>query len=472
MASHTQPVDAIIERTLEIERAVLGGILIDGERYHDAREHVTEADFFRLAHRVIWRGLTRLVDQQKPIDTAMLIQELTPKELEDAEGVPYISRLIDGVPAAMNVAYYAREVQEKASLRALAAAARKTLIAIESGESEPEEILDEAEQSIFAIRDRHTRIDVATPESRRAKAYAQIESVLERGAVRGVTTGLTQLDSELRGLHPGNLIIVAARPSMGKTSLGQKFCIAAGREDEPALYFSLEMSEEELNLREVTTRATVNSWRLLHGAVTPFEQKRLMYGLEEMRQGGTYVVDRANLTVGQIAAIARRFKRRHGLKLVVIDYLQLIVPEHRKGKSTAENRAIELGMMSRALKNLARELHVPVVVMSQLSRAAEARPDRRPQLADLRESGSLEQDADVVLLLYRPNAYKDIRDKGIYKDHYVEIAIAKQRNGPTGTITASYYREFTKFADWSEDPQPLDDQGQLAPADDLLSEGA
>lgn len=463
--------ELLAARTLEVERSVLGGILVDADRYHDAREHVTESDFYRVAHRIVFRALTRLADAGKPIDVVMVMQELTAQELEDVGGPAWLAQLLDGVPRAMNVSYYAREVAEKASLRALAQQARRILAAAEDADEEPSAILDDAERSILAIRDRHTRIDVASPAQRGAATYRQIEQITSGHALRGLPTGLTELDQDLRGLHPGNLIVVAARPSMGKTSLAQTFAIAAGRPDAPVLFFSLEMSGDEVNMREVTTRAAVNSWRLQHGRSTAWEQRRLMGALEEMQEGGVHVADNPHVTVGQIGAISRRKKNHDGLCMVVIDYLQLIVAEERRGRS-AENRTLELGAMSRTLKAMARELRIPVVLLSQLSRGPEARPDKKPQLSDLRESGAIEQDADVVLLLFRPNAYEDIRKKQLFADHYAEIILAKQRNGPTGIVKVAYYRDYTKFSDYTEDAQPVPQQATLAPADPPLEADA
>lgn len=453
----SQPIDKheqLLARTKEIERTVLGAILVDNERYHDAREHITEHDFFSPAHRTVFAAIARRIDVGQPIDLAILAQDLTSAELDNVGGIVWVSRLVDGVPRGMNVSAYAEEVAAKATRRALEQAALRMLDQARTSDDESGQLLEEAERELFAIRERNTRSVVISAEQRGQGAQHDISDIVAAGgAMRGVPTGLKDLDADLRGLQRSDLIIVAARPSMGKTALLQQFAIEAGRRRDPVLLFSLEMSTQQLNLREVTTRARVNSWRLMHGRTTAFEQQRLAYAIEEMRQGQVHTVDNASVTVGQMRAIARRFKAQHGLSLIGVDYLQLMMPERVRGQRSAENRTIELGQMSRALKQLAKELQVPTVVLSQLSRGPEQRPDKRPQLSDLRESGSIEQDADVVLLCFRPNAYKEIRDKNLYKDHYYEIHIAKQRNGPTGIVQASFYRDTTRFADYTEEPE-------------------
>lgn len=459
--------DQILARTKEIERTVLGAILVDNDRYADAREHVSAQDFFSPAHRVIFAAICRRLDAGRPIDLAILGQELTAQQLEDVGGVASVARLIDGVPLAMNVSAYAEEMADKATRRALATAAAQISDLARTGDEPTGTLLEEAERQIFAVRERNLRTEIVPSEARGQAAQRDISEMIDAGgSLRGIPTGLKDLDADMRGLQKGQLIIVAARPSMGKTSLLQHFAMAAGRVD-PALIFSLEMSQQELNLREVTTRAQVNSWRLHHGRTTEWEQQRLAYAIEETRQGNVHICDDASITLGKVRALSRRFKAQHGLSMIGLDYIQMMEPE-AKGRRSQENRTTELGVLSRGLKGIARALNVPFVVLSQLSRGPEMRPDRRPQLSDLRESGSLEQDADVVLLCFRPNAYKDVRDKQQFKDHYYEINIAKQRSGPTGLVIVAFYRETTRFADWTEDPQ----WAPARPFDDLPLEDA
>jgi replicative DNA helicase len=443
--------DQVVARTLEVERSVLGGILVDPDLLTDAQEFVTERDFFRLAHQIVFDAIARLANTGKPIDTLTVVQALTAEELEDAGGPAYVASLIDGVPMAMNVGYYAQLVREFATRRGLERAARRILHEVEGGDATAAEVLEDAERLLFALRDRTTTLETTSPRRRVSDTFAQIEALTARGgALLGVPTGLRDLDTDLRGLRRSNVIIVAARPSMGKSALALTIAVnAAAATRCPALFFSLEMSAEELNIREATMRAQVDNWKLTHGRLTQADQQRLAMALQVMEDGGVHLVDAPTLTVAQMRAMARRAKTRHGLALVVIDYVQLVTPDRVKERG-AENRTLELGSISRQIKGLARELDVPVLLLSQLSRAVEGRHDKRPQLSDLRESGALEQDADVVLLLFRPNSYKDIRDTRQFADSYVEANIAKQRNGPTGPIKLTFLREYTKFVDFCQ----------------------
>lgn len=456
--------DQIASRTLDAERAVLGGILMNPEFLADAQEHVTPADFFRVPHRLVFDACLRLAKTSKPIDLLTVAQALTPGELEEVGGPIAISDFVKGVPTSQNVGYYAQLVKDYATIRGLERAARQILIDAEASDGDAGEVLSNAERAIFTLRDRTTRAEIQTPRRRASDTFRQIEAITAAGgALRGVPTGLTDLDVDLRGLHPGNLITVAGRTSMGKTAFVLTVCVNAARATGmAALLFSLEMSAEEVNLREVTMRAMVNSWQLTHGRVSEQDHLALADGIEAMTDGGVHVVDAPALTVSQIHAMARRAKASHGLSLIAIDYLQLIRAEERRGRSS-ENRTIELGEMTRSLKGMARELNVPLLLLSQLSRAPDLRADKRPQLSDLRESGSIEQDSDVVLLLFRPNYYDDIRRSEKYPDHYVECHIAKQRNGPTGPVKLALRREFTKFEDYTEDQSAAAKQLALGP---------
>lgn len=442
--------DRLHERTLEAERAVLGGILVDAVQLDAAREVISGQDFARLAHRHVWDTIVKLADDQHPVDLVTVQQALPADELETV-GIPYLAGLIDGVPQAMNVGYYASLVRERSTLRSLSHLGHRIHTIASTADENAAALLEDAEQALFALRQRATTTTVQAPAARASATYKQLETLqTAKGSLRGTPTGLKDLDADLRGLHPGNLIVLGARPSMGKTAIALTFAInGAHISGRPGLFFSLEMSTEELNLREVTMRANVNSWRISHGWTSESEQYRLNQALEAMADGGVSVVDAPLLTVGQIRAISRRAHGRVGLSLIVIDYLQLMHAERRrKGERSAENRTLELSEMTRGLKGLARDLKVPVVLLSQLSRAVESRSDKRPQLSDLRESGSIEQDADVVLLLCRPPFYPEFREK--YPPHYAELQIAKQRNGPTGMVKLSFFRDETRFAEFTE----------------------
>lgn len=454
--------ERVLPHSLDAEKSVLGAILCDNRAF-DVVTTVIGADvFFRDAHRRIFEAMLRLADQHQPIDLVTLKEALERQgALDDVGGPVYLAALLDTGSTSTNVEYYARILKEKATLRAIIFNANKTLSDAYEADRDAAEVLEDAERNFFAIRDKDTRVDVVSSEQRARRTRKLVEHIIDAGgAVRGLTTGLNDLDAEMLGLRKGDLILVAARPSMGKTTLLQHFSIHAGRVA-PVLVFSLEMSEEQLNIREATTRAGVNSWRLMHGKLTPSEQQRLSWGIEEMAQGNVQVVDNPSITLGQIRSIARRKKAREGLGLIGVDYIQLMMPDFGKTKRTPENRNQEVSALSRGLKMIARELDVPAVVVSQLNRSVESRPDKRPQMSDLRESGALEQDADVVLLCFRPNAYSDIRAKnpggvhdpssGRYSDHYYEINLAKQRNGPTSILTVSFFRETTSFSDWRDD---------------------
>lgn len=450
--------DQQLERTREVERAVLAGVMVDPDLLADAEEHVTERDFFSSVHRTIFSAYRRLSSKQHPIDPLTVLHALTPEEAAEVGGAMGLDQLTGGTPRGMNVGYYAQEVRQWSVLRSVHRMATHLVAQAESADGdEIPDVLATAERAIFEVRDRATQLAVLTPRQRSADSFRQIEAIHEAaGALRGVSTGLRDLDSDLRGLHAGNLILLGARPSQGKSAMALTIAInAASTSGLPSLFFSLEMSADELNLREVTMRAQVDSWRLTHGRINELEQRKLGAAIEEMQDGGVHLVDAPSLTVGQIRAICRRAKAAHGLSVVVIDYVQLITPELIKGRSI-DNRTIELGAISRQLKTLARELATPVLLLSQLSREVERRTDKRPQLSDLRESGSLEQDSDVVLLLYRPNAYDDLRATQKYADNYAECIVAKQRNGPIGPVKLTFLKTYTKFVDYFEPDQAND----------------
>jgi replicative DNA helicase len=367
---------------------------------------------------------------------------MTPEEASEVGGALYTSDLTDGVPLSTNVAHYARQVREHATMRKLQQVGGQILRDAQSFDIESEAALENAEKLVYGVRDRLAVADVLTPAVRSAQAYAQIEALMSQRGVRGVPTGLRELDASLRGLHPGNLVVIGARPSMGKSALALTFAVnASAASSRPALFMSLEMSSDELNMREIAMRSKVDGWKVWHGCASTLEQQSLSAAAAAIGDGLVHVVDTPGLTVGRIRALARRAKAQHGLSVVVVDYLQLIASDRERGRREA-NRTEEVGEQSRALKLLARELEVPVVLLSQLSRALESRTEKRPMLSDLRESGAIEQDADVVLFLYRDHVY----NRSAPEDE-AEILIGKQRNGPTGTVKASFRRSCTLFED-------------------------
>jgi replicative DNA helicase len=437
--------DQTLGRVLEAEKAVLGALLIAPERWDEVIEHVTALDFQREAHKLIFGAMATVQANRAPLEFATVLAELARiGKLDDAGGPIYLTGLVDGIPRATNVGHYAASVREFAVMRGLREAGTAIQDAALKGERTAAEQLDAAERSLFNLRSRQQLMAVLDAETRTRGAYDLLER-LQGGGGDGVPTGLRDLDKMTRGLHGGHLVTVAARPGMGKTAwlLGTAIK-ASDATKRPALLFSVEMGADELALREVAYRAGVDSWLLQGGKLPEHEyQRKVSPALDAMAAGGVWVVDAPVLSVGQIRAISRRVQTQHGISFVGIDYLQLLTPERSESRSE-QNRTLELSAMTRALKGLARDLNTPVVMLSQLSRAVEQRADKRPMLSDLRESGSIEQDSDVVLFLFRPVVYDPTAEAA-----YAELIVAKQRSGPIGIVKAAYLSEQTKFADWS-----------------------
>jgi replicative DNA helicase len=356
-------------------------------------------------------------------------------------GPAYIASLSDGVPRATNVEYYARIVKEKSTLRNLIFAANKILTNAYEADQESDLILDEAESAIFAVAEDRLKSGFISMTDLVRESYPKIELLFEqKRLITGVPTGFVDLDEMTRGFQAGDLIIVAARPSMGKTSLALNIAQhVALQPDHTVGVFSLEMSKESLFLRLLTSEAQIDSHRLMTGAIGQKDYGRISHALEALNAMRMHIDDTAGVGVLEMRAKSRRLKSEHGLNLIVIDYIQLMT-----GRGRFENRTLELASISRSLKGLAKELNVPIVVLSQLSRAPESRADHRPQLSDLRESGALEQDADVVILIYREDAYN--RDPNHPDAGTAELILAKQRNGPTGVVRLAFLREQTRFA--------------------------
>ena len=437
---------ALAERTLphnlEAERSVLGAILVDNEAFNLAAQVIDAGDFFRDAHRRIFDRMVALNERHQAIDFVTLKDELQRGgTLDEVGGPAYVASLADGVPRAVNVEYYARIVKEKATLRNLIYAANKILTNAYEADQEPDLILDEAESAIFAVADDRVRAGFIPLRDLVKQSFPKIELLFEqKRLVTGVPTGFADLDAMTRGFQPGDLIIVAARPSMGKTSLVLNIAqYVATQPDLAAGFFSLEMSKEALFLRLLTSEAQIDSHRLMSGAIGQKDYGRISHALETLSAMRLFIDDTPNVGVLEMRAKARRLQAEHGLSLLAVDYIQLMT-----GRGRFENRTLELASISRSLKGLAKELNVPIVVLSQLSRAPEARSDHRPQLSDLRESGALEQDADVVILIFREDAYN--RDPTAENAGIAELILAKQRNGPTGVVKLAFLREQTRFA--------------------------
>ncbi len=435
--------DPALERTLphnlEAERAVLGAILLDGSAINQAVEFIDEQAFFRDAHRRIFAKMRHLFESGQAIDFITVKDELGRSgELDDVGGPAYVASLVDGLPHGVNVGDYARIVKEKSTLRGLIASANQILTSAYDAERDADEIVDEAERSIFAIAESSIHGGFVSMADLVNANFALIDQAVQRKQlVTGVPTGFEELDEMMAGLQRSDFVIVAARPSMGKTSLvlniaqhvGTKAGLTVG-------FFSLEMSKEQLFMRLLTSEASIDAHRLRTGFLGERDFPKLTAAMERLHAAKIFIDDTASIGVLEMRAKARRLAAEHSLDLIVVDYLQLM-----QGKGRFENRVLELASISRGLKALAKEMNVPVVALSQLSRAPEARPGKRPQLSDLRESGALEQDADVVILIYREDMY----EKTDENDGIAELIVAKQRNGPTGTVRLAFLKQFTRF---------------------------
>lgn len=431
-----------LPHNLDAERSVLGAILIDNATFNVVAAVLQPEAFFRDAHRRIFERMADLSERSQPIDFITLKEELARAgELDEVGGPAYLASLTDGVPRSTNAEYYAQIVKEKATLRALIYSANKILATAYEAEQEADLILDEAESSIFAVADDRVKAGFVPMRTLVSESFPKIEKLFtHKSHITGVATGFADIDRKTRGLQPGDMVIVAARPSMGKTSLVLNICQHVATHGGVAGFFSLEMSKESLFMRMLASEARIDMHRLMSGQIGQREYGQITQALESLSEAQLFIDDTAGISVLEMRAKARRLKAEHGLNLLAIDYVQLMT-----GRGRFENRTLELASISRSLKGLAKELGVPIIVLSQLSRASEARSDKRPQLSDLRESGALEQDADVVALIFREEMYK-LGDEPSENDGIAEIIIAKQRNGPTGTVKLAFLREQTRFA--------------------------
>jgi replicative DNA helicase len=433
-----------LPHNLEAEKSVLGAILIHNDAFNAAAEVIDAGDFFRDAHRRIFDRMVALNERGDAIDFVTLKEELSRGgDLEEAGGPAYIASLADGVPRSANVEYYAKIVKEKSTLRSLIHSANRILADAYDAEEEPDLLLDSAERAIFAIAEDRIRAGFVPLRDLVQSSFTTIEKLQQqKGLITGVPTGFVDLDEMTSGLQPSDLVLVAARPSMGKTSFVLNIAQHIGTSTDMTVgFFSLEMSKEQLFMRLLTSEARIDAHRFRSGYLSEKDYGRLSHALGTLAEARVFIDDTASLGVLEMRAKARRLKAEHGLHLLIIDYLQLM-----QGRGRFENRQVELASISRSLKGLAKELHVPIVALSQLSRAPETRSDHRPQLSDLRESGALEQDADVVMFIYRAEQYRDADgapNEGA--EGVAEIIIGKQRNGPVGTAKLAFIKEHTRF---------------------------
>jgi replicative DNA helicase len=438
------PVERTLPHNLEAEKSVLGAILIHNEAFNHAAELIDSRDFFRDAHRRIFDKMVALSERNDAIDLVTLKEELARAgELDEVGGPAYIASLADGVPRSANVEHYARIVKEKATLRNLIHSANKILAEAYHGEDDADLILDGAEKAIFEIAEDRIREGFTPLRDLVQSSFATIEKLQQhKGLVTGVPTGFVDLDEMTSGLQPSDLVLVAARPSMGKTSFVLNIAQHVGiNTDMTVGFFSLEMSKEQLFMRMLTGEARIDAHRFRSGYLNEKDYGRLSHALGTLAEARVFIDDTASIGVLEMRAKARRLQSEHGLHLLIIDYIQLM-----QGRGRFESRQAELASISRSLKGLAKELKVPIVALSQLSRAPETRSDHRPQLSDLRESGALEQDADVVMFIFREEQYRDADGQVNQEaEGTAEIIIGKQRNGPVGTVKLAFIKEHTRF---------------------------
>jgi replicative DNA helicase len=426
-------------QSLDAEESVLGGILLDSHALDRVIETMSDADFYRESHRKIFRAMIALSEKGEPIDLVTLTDTLKARgELQDIGGATYLAELTDKVPSAANIAHYARIIREKAVLRSLITVSNEIASRCYNGEEDIEQFLDEAERLIFDVSEKRIRPAFFKMGDMIMDTIKTVEKLYERKElVTGVPTGFLDLDRLTAGLQPADLVIVAARPSMGKTSLVLNIAQYVALHANTAVgIFSLEMSKEQLVMRMLCSEARVDNAKVRAGYLGERDFPRLAMAAGRLAEAPIFIDDTPAQNVLELRAKARRLKREANLGLVVIDYLQLM-----RGLTAQENRTQELSEISRGLKSLAKELNVPVVALSQLNRQVEQRADRRPMMSDIRESGAIEQDSDVILFIYRDEVYKqDSQDEGI-----AEVIIGKQRNGPTGTVRLAFRKEYTRF---------------------------
>ena len=434
----TVAAERTLPHNLEAERSVLGAVLLHNEAFNRAAELIGARDFYRDAHRRIFEKMIILSERNEAIDLVTLKEELGRSgSLDDVGGPAYIASLVDGVPRAVNVEHYARIVKEKSTLRNLIYSANKILTSAYEADEDASIILDRAEQDIFAIAEGSIREGFVSMRDLAHLSFETIEKAHARQQlITGVPSGFADLDELTAGFQPSDLIIIAARPSMGKTSLVLNIAQHVGiKTDMTVGVFSLEMAKEQLFLRLLQAEAAIDGHRLRTGFLGEKDWGKLSQALGTLSEAKIFIDDSPAIGVLEMRAKARRLKAEHGLHLLVVDYIQLM-----QGRGRFENRVLEVASISRGLKGLAKELKIPVVILSQLSRASESQR-RRPQLSDLRESGALEQDADVVLLIYREDQFDPTPENA----GVAEIIVGKQRNGPTGSIRLAFIKEHTRF---------------------------
>ena len=444
MATSEYSLTHSLPANVEAERAILGAILLDNLAFNEAAEHLQAEDFSLDSHRRIYTRMVELMDSSRPIDLITLIEELDRhKELQAIGDVGYISGLIDGVPDRPSIEHYIKIVRDKSLLRGLIHTAN-TAIARASDQTDlAEDILNDTEAAILGLSEKRIGRGFMGIQEIIKESFGSVDALLQRGQrITGLATHYTDLDDMTSGFQPSDLIIIAARPSMGKTSFAMNIAENVAIDDQKVVgVFSLEMSREALLLRMLCSRARVDAHKMRTGSLWREDMHKVTRAMEELAHAPIFIDDTPGIALSEMRAKARRLQQSQGsLSLIVVDYLQLMSGGGRR----YENRTQEVSAISRGLKGIAKEMKVPVVALSQLSRAPESRGagDHRPQLADLRESGSIEQDADVVAFIFREEVYKPDEPE---LDGIAELIIRKQRNGPTGTVKMAFIKSSTRF---------------------------
>lgn len=438
----------ILPNSVDAEKSVIGSMLMDRDAITIASEILLGEDFYIKQNEILFDAMVELHNEGKPVDLITLQNRLREKDIPpEISSMEFVKELLNSVPTSANVKYYANIVAEKAALRKLIKANEDIENSCYAQKESVETIMDDAEKQIFKVVQRRNAGDYIPISTVVNNALDKISiAAKNKGAVTGISTGFIDLDFKTAGLQPSDLVLIAARPSMGKTAfvlnIAQNIAFKQGK---AAAIFSLEMSKEQLVNRLFSLQSGVDAQKLRTGNLDESDWEMLIEGATDIGQSKLIIDDTPGISIGELRSKCRKYKLEHGLSIVMIDYLQLMTGS---GKGS-ESRQQEISDISRSLKGLARELQVPVIALSQLSRAVEQRPDHRPMLSDLRESGAIEQDADVVMFIYRDDYYNhESPDKGIS-----EIIIAKQRNGPIGTVKLAWLPELTKFANLAKEQQ-------------------
>ncbi|WP_418965759.1 replicative DNA helicase [Cetobacterium sp.] len=433
-----------IPSSLEAERSVLGGIFLKPDIFSEVIEIITSSDFYKMAHKLIFEVMQEIYSSGESIDPIIVMDRLKRKDkFDDIGGEAIFYEIIEEVPTAANILTYARIIKEKATLRKLGDIGTKIVEMTYEGYEDVDTILDKAEGMIFKVAESKESKDIVSLKEVVTNEFERLEQLLQnKGVTTGISSGFKHFDEMTSGFHPSDLVILAARPSMGKTAFALNLALnAAMKADKGVLVFSLEMSSSQLLQRLLAIEAGIGLQKIRNGFLGEDDWGKLGIASGKLANAEINIADVPNVNVLEIRSIARRLKAAGKLDMILIDYLQLI--KGTSGKS--DNRQQEISDISRSLKGIARELDIPIIALSQLSRAPEQRADRRPMLSDLRESGAIEQDADMVVFLYRDDYYNDESEqKGI-----TEVIIGKQRNGPVGTVNLKFFHEITKFGDYT-----------------------